>query len=219
VRTVAVLPIKTFSRAKQRLGSGLAREARAALAVAMTRDVLTALTAVAELAGIVVVTAEPQAVAAARAAGADVVHDPEEGGQSMAAMRGVTAALQSGAERVLLVPGDCPTLAAEEVSELLAADTPPPAVTIVADRHGTGTNALLLAPPRAIVPAFGPGSRARHEQLGAAAGAQVQVLRLPSLELDVDTPGDLDALRAALAARPGGAAHTRAALERLAAPA
>jgi 2-phospho-L-lactate guanylyltransferase len=40
----------------------------------------------------------------------------------------------------------------------------------------------------------------------------VQVCELPSLGLDVDTPGDLAALRAALAARPGGAARTRALL-------
>ena len=35
-------------------------------------------------------------------------------------------------------------------------------VTIVPDRHGTGTNALLLSPPDAIAPAFGPDSCARH---------------------------------------------------------
>jgi 2-phospho-L-lactate guanylyltransferase len=87
---------------------------------------------------------------------------------------------------------------------------------IVADRHGTGTNALRLTPPDAIAPAFGPGSFARHAALGAAAGATVRVAQAPSLELDVDTPGDLDALRAALARHPDAAPRTRALLERLA---
>ena len=87
---------------------------------------------------------------------------------------------------------------------------------IVPDRHGHGTNALRLAPPEVLVPAFGPGSFARHAARAAAAGAAVRVAHAPSLELDVDTPGDLEALRAALAARPEAAPRTRAALARLA---
>ena len=44
----------------------------------------------------------------------------------------------------------------------------------------------------------------------------MRIGRLPSLELDVDTPGDLAALRAALAARSGGAPRTRALLDAIA---
>ena len=88
---------------------------------------------------------------------------------------------------------------------------------IVPDRHGAGTNALLIAPPDALEPAFGPGSFARHAALAHAAGARVRVGRLPSLELDVDTPGDLAALRAALWPRaPAAPPRTRALLETIA---
>ena len=83
------------------------------------------------------------------------------------------------------------------------------------DRHGLGTNALRLAPPGVLTPAFGPGSFARHAARAAAAGASVRVAPAPSLELDVDTPDDLVALRAALAALPDAAPRTRAALARL----
>jgi 2-phospho-L-lactate guanylyltransferase len=212
VRTVAVLPVKSFGFAKQRLGAAVGRDERRALAEAMAGDVLEALGRVDGLDGVVVVSAEPFATATA---GVELVHDPEEAGQSAAARRGIRAALGRGAERVLLVPGDCPGLDPGEVAELLAQDGP--GVVVVPDRHGTGTNALLLAPPEAIEPAFGPGSFARHGALARAAGAVVTVGRLPSLELDVDTPDDLAALRAALAARAGGAPRTRALLERLAA--
>ena len=123
-------------------------------------------------------------------------------------------AVARGAARVLLVPGDCPALDPHELDELLAAAEP--GVVIVPDRHGSGTNALLLDPPTVVTPAFGPGSFARHAALAAAAGATVRVGRLPSLELDVDTPGDLAALRAALGAGRGGALRTRALLGRLA---
>jgi 2-phospho-L-lactate guanylyltransferase len=217
MRTAAVLPIKSFSRAKQRLGATLDARQRRTLAGAMVGDVLHALGAVPGLDTLVVVTAEPIAVDAARAAGATVVHDPEEAGQSAAAVRGIAAATAQGAARVLLVPGDCPALDAAQVAGLLARDDEPPYLTIVPDRHGTGTNALLIAPPDAIVPAFGPGSFARHAARARAAGAGIAIAEVPSLGLDVDTPDDLAALRAVLAARPGGAERTRAALEALAA--
>jgi 2-phospho-L-lactate guanylyltransferase len=86
----------------------------------------------------------------------------------------------------------------------------------VPDRHGTGTNALVLTPPDVIEPAFGPDSRARHEQLASAAGVPCEIAHVETLAIDVDTADDLEALRGALAARRGGAAHTRGMLSRLA---
>ena len=234
--TVAVLPIKTFARAKHRLADAVGAPDRRELAEAMAVDVLDALVAVPGLGGVVAVTAEPRAATAARDAGARVVHDDREAGQSAAATLGVEAALALSAERVLLVPGDCPALDPDEVGALLAgrgaarallaaprrsaaAHGPPgrraPEVVVVADRHGSGTNALLLTPPGAIAPSFGPGSLARHAARARAAGAAVRIAEIPSLSLDVDTPDDLEALRSALASREGGAARTRALLERL----
>jgi 2-phospho-L-lactate guanylyltransferase len=210
MRTVAVLPVKTFSQAKQRLSEAVGEPQRRDLAAAMVADVLEALAAVEGLEAVVVVTAEPLAVEAADTAGAVVVHDPEEAGQSEAAQRGIAAARELGAERALAVPGDCPALDAGEVSALLAREQGS-GVVIVSDRHGSGTNALLLAPPDAIAPSFGVGSLARHAARAWASGAAVRIARLPSLELDVDTPEDLVALRRALSAS-AGARRTRAVL-------
>jgi 2-phospho-L-lactate guanylyltransferase len=209
MRTVAILPVKTFGRAKQRLGDAI--DDRPQLAAAMAADVLDALAEVRGLDGVIVVSAEDNvggAEAGSSGGRVEWVHDPVEAGQSSAAARGIRAAVARGAGRVLLVPGDCPALDPAEVDALLAGAEP--GVVIVPDRHGSGTNALLLDPPAVIAPAFGPGSFARHAALAAGAGATLRVGRLPSLELDVDTPGDLEALRA----RGGGGRRTRALLER-----
>jgi 2-phospho-L-lactate guanylyltransferase len=88
-------------------------------------------------------------------------------------------------------------------------------VVIVPDRHGTGTNALLLEPPDVIRPAFGPGSFARHLERASQAGVAWEVAQPDSLLLDVDTSDDLDTLRAVLPQREGAAPRTRAALRRL----
>ncbi len=186
--TVAVLPIKTFARAKTRLGGDPER------AESMAADVLRALAEVRGLAEVLVVTREPRLSQKGRTL-LCIVDDPEERGHSEAALLGVEAAVARGASRVLLVPGDCPLLDPMEVDALLEAAGP--GVTIVPDRHGTGTNALVLEPPDAMAPSFGPGSRARHEALARAAGVPVRVLEVPSLAFDVDTPEDLAALAAA----------------------
>jgi len=215
VRTTAVLPVKSFARAKQRLSDVVGDGDREQLAAAMVTDVLAVLTSVAEIDDVVVVTAEPLAAQAAERAGAAVVNDPEEIGQSAAVTRGIDAALERGAQRALLVPGDCPAVDPKEVAKLLSRTHGDPSVVIVPDRHGSGTNALLIAPPDALAPSFGTGSFARHAALARAAGATVKVCDLPSLGLDVDTPDDLGALREALDAHTGGAARTRAVLDRL----
>jgi 2-phospho-L-lactate/phosphoenolpyruvate guanylyltransferase len=219
VRTAAVLPVKSFAKAKQRLGDAVGGSDREQLAAAMVGDVLAALRQVPGIDEVIVVTAEPLAAREAEKAGQAVVDDPEERGQSAAANRGIDAALARGAERALLVPGDCPAIDPDELGRLLDRATQEPSVVIVPDRHGSGTNALLLTPPGAVAPSFGTGSFARHAARAHAAGATVKVCDLPSLGLDVDTPDDLAALRSALDARPQAAGRTRAVLERLVAAA
>ena len=169
-RTIAVLPIKRFGSAKQRLDNGLSDGTRRALAEAMVTDVLIALRRAKCVDEVLVVSGETMAVAlAAGYDAAAVIDDPDDIGHSAAARRGVQAAMERGATRVLLVPGDCPALDPAELDELLedAEGVATPDVIVVPDRHGDGTNALLLTPPDAIQPAFGPGSRERHERLAA----------------------------------------------------
>ena len=211
MRTLAVLPVKSFTAAKGRLAARLEPAERAALAEAMLGDVLEALLEAEELDGVAVVTAEPRAAALGVQAGAAVIADGEQAGQSPAAALGIADALRTGCERVLLVPGDTPLLRSDDVDELLrrSADAGT-GVAIVPDRHGTGTNALLLSPPDAIAPGFGPDSCARHLAAAETATVAHAVERVTSLAHDVDTPEDLSALAARLReADPAVARRTR----------
>lgn len=221
-KTIAVLPVKRFGAAKQRLDNDLSDGTRRALAEAMVTDVLIALRRAKRVDEVLVVSGETLAVALAGGYdAAAVVDDPTDDGHSAAAARGIAAAIERGATRVLLVPGDCPALDPAEVDDLLS-DHPAtigegdgtPEVVVVPDRHGTGTNALLLMPPDAIAPAFGPGSHERHRRLAQEAGARVETADIKTLGLDVDTVDDLAALRVALEDVRGGASHTRGLLAR-----
>jgi 2-phospho-L-lactate guanylyltransferase len=212
--TLAILPIKSFSEAKQRLAPELTAGPRRALAEAMFADVLTALRRAELVDGIVVVTADHGAQQIAGGHGAFVLEDDADGHNPAAAI-GIVYALDRGHDRALLVPGDCPLLTAAALDAMLRSAPPGPSAVIVPDRHGTGTNALLLTPPDALSPSFGPESRERHESLARDAGVRGEVAEVAELALDVDTPEDLSALQGALARTHGGAAHTRGMLSQL----
>jgi len=214
MRTLAILPMKSFSQAKQRLRVELSDADRRALVDAMFADVLVALRRVPALERVIVVSGDRVAQRIGAGYGATVVEDDERG-HNTAAKKGIDAALEDGIERALLVPGDCPLLDPKELEELLLHPAGERSALIVPDRHGTGTNALLLAPPDVFAPSFGPDSRRRHVADAELAGVPAEVVEVSSLALDVDTPDDLEALARRLAESHGGAAHTRGMLNQL----
>ncbi len=211
MKATAVLPVKRFDAAKQRLSLGLDDERRRELVAAMVADVLEAIGEARAIERTVVVTGEPVAQELAAEAGAAVVPDPADGGHVEAVLAGIARAEADGAGCVVLLAGDCPLLDPRELDRLLTG-LPETYVGIVPDRHGTGTNALALSPPGAIVPAFGEGSCARHVSLARAAGVAFGIEELASLGLDLDTPADVIALTRELEARPGRARRTAKAL-------
>jgi 2-phospho-L-lactate guanylyltransferase len=213
--TAAILPIKSFSaNSKTRLAGELTLGPRRALVEAMFTDVLTALRRTKSIDRIIVVSADNTAQQIAAGHGAVIVEDSAVG-HSNAAAAGIADALEFGAARVLLVPGDCPLLAPAELEELLALDVPARSALIIPDRHGDGTNALLLSPPDSLTPSFGEGSCERHHQLASSQGTESHTVTVPSLALDIDTPEDLATLQQTLSDTRGGAAHTRGMLNQL----
>ncbi|HEY6731623.1 MAG TPA: 2-phospho-L-lactate guanylyltransferase [Solirubrobacterales bacterium] len=211
MNATVVLPIKRFDAAKQRLAAGIDGERRRELAEAMVADVLEAIGNARAIERLIVVTGDPIAQELAAGVKAEVVPDPEDAGHVEAALAGIARAEVEGAERVLLLAGDCPLLDSRELDRLLTG-VPGSYVGVVPDRHRTGTNALLLCPPNAIVPAFGEGSRNRHVEAARQAGIPFGVEELPSIELDLDTPADVIALTRELARQPKRAPRTAKAL-------
>ncbi|MGE4425939.1 MAG: 2-phospho-L-lactate guanylyltransferase [Solirubrobacteraceae bacterium] len=216
MKTIAILPVKRFAQSKQRLADALPARSRVALVQAMVTDVLIALRRAQLVDAVVVVTGEPAAEQIAINYNAEVLSDTADGGHSEAVRMGVQWALARNADRVLLVPGDVPMIDPVEIDGLLAtAPEHAREVTIVPDRHGTGTNALVLYPPDVISAAFGEGSRARHEAAAAEAGAATFVAEPESITHDLDTADDFQTVQDRLERHRGGASHTRGLLPRL----
>jgi 2-phospho-L-lactate guanylyltransferase len=199
-----VVPAKRLALAKTRLTplpEGLAGPPAAAhdrLVLALLADTVAAALASPAVAGVLVVTDDPDAAAAGTRLGARTVPDEPDRGLNPALVHGARAA---GAAAVAALSSDLPALRPEELTAALAAAEAAPRC-FVADAHGTGTT-LLTAVGTDLSPAFGAGSAQRH----AAGGAVPLTGAWPGLTHDVDTPADL---RAALALGVGP--HTAALL-------
>jgi len=186
----AVVPIKETAQAKQRLTGIRSQAERRALALAMAEDVLTTLALVREIAGILVVTADPAAVELARRYGAQVSAERAREGHTVAV---TAAARRLAAEDIdmLALPGDIPLVEPGDIRRLLAAHRPSPAFTIVPARDELGSNAVLCSPADMVPLRFGENSFFPHLAAARAHGIEPTVIHLPRIALDIDTPDDL----------------------------
>ena len=194
-RIVAVVPVRSLSSGKSRLGEPLDAEERADLVLALLHRTVEQALAATSLAGVVVVSEDADLLQQARAFGAASLLQKRDGLNG--GLDEARAAADPEASAILVLPADLPGVAASAIDELaeaakLAQRAAPdrPVVALVPDRHGTGTNALLVAPPDAIPFRFGTDSRAAHRSAAMAVGASYVELAGP-LTFDLDTPEDL----------------------------
>jgi 2-phospho-L-lactate/phosphoenolpyruvate guanylyltransferase len=201
--TYAIVPVKGLALAKRRLAPVLPDAARRRLVLAMLEDVLAAIAGVREIERAVVVTPDADAGSLAAGRGATILPEPGAAELNAAVESGVAFALSRGVGRVLVLPGDIPLASPEELASLIGSRPSAPGVTLAPSRDGNGTNAMLLAPPDAIAPCYGPGSYLQHMSQAMARHIDVNVLHLAGVGRDIDEPADLAALSAAAPARYG----------------
>lgn len=195
-RLVAIIPIRGLEGAKTRLGEVLDPEERRDLVEGLLVRTVRAARATPGVGEVLVVSDDPEALAVAVTAGARGLR------QTGAGLNGALAEARAdvvarGAGAILVLPADLALPSPAAIGAVVvAAEGSRPVVVVATDRHGRGTNALLVAPPTAIPFAFGGDSRHAHAALANAVGARVVELDGP-LGLDVDTPDDLIAAEAA----------------------
>jgi 2-phospho-L-lactate guanylyltransferase len=186
----AVVPIKDTGAAKQRLAGLLPADARRRLALAMAEDVLATLAAVLDLAGIAVVTVDPDAAALAARYGAQVWTDGAHDGHTGAVTAAAIHLARSGAG-MLALPADIPLVRPEDIGAVLAAGGGVPGFTIVPAHDRRGSNAVLCRPATAVPLRFGDDSFVPHLAAARAAGIEPVVVARPGIALDLDRPEDI----------------------------
>lgn len=187
----AIVPVKPLRRGKSRLSGTLTEDERAHLNEKLLEHTLTTLSGLKELEQVLVVSRDPHALTIARNHGARTVREDGQPHLNTALTRATVVAQVYATRGVLILPADLPLLSRDDILALIERATNPPVVVIAPDRHQQGTNALLISPSGLIEYDFGPDSFRRHCERAREAGARLEIVTLPSLELDLDLPEDL----------------------------
>lgn len=195
MNVVALMPVKGFRNAKQRLTPLLSGGAREILAETMFRDVLTQVRSARGLGGTFVVTGDEKVAAIASAAGAEVIRESAETGETGAVDFARMELKRAGHEAVLILPGDMPLLRTADIEQLLdqfSQDARAPYALLVPSHDRLGTNALLLAPPDVIQLRFGYDSFTFHTSQVSSRGLPIRFIENERIALDIDEPKDLE---------------------------
>jgi 2-phospho-L-lactate guanylyltransferase len=187
----AVVPVKEFEGAKQRLSPYLSPDERRALAAIMLEDVLEALSAVRELAGVLVVTVDPIAAILAARYGARIVAEGARDGHTGAVTAAARLLAREGKAGMMTLPGDVPRLSSVEIAATLAAHRAAPAFTIVPAHDDLGSNTIVCSPPDAVPLRFGENSFYPHLDAARERGIEPLIVRHPGIGMDIDNPVDL----------------------------
>ncbi len=191
----AIVPVKPLRRGKSRLAGTLSDEKRVELNKVLLERTIKTLTDLKEVEQVLVVSRDSAALAIARDLGARTVKEDGAPTLNTALKRATVIAKVYASRGVLILPADLPLLNREDLLLLLERSINPPVVVIAPDRHEKGTNALLLSPADLIEYDFGEGSFQRHCDRAESAGARLEIVRLRSLELDLDLPEDLELIQ------------------------
>lgn len=185
-----VVPVKPFAAAKRRLSPVLGDNERTVLAEVMLTDVLTMLMGARRVSGVLIVSREERAVGLAAKFNATFLAE-DGAGLSNAVSQGARYLMENGERSMLMIPGDVPLASAAEIDELIGRHTRRPAMSIVPDLEGVGTNGIAVSPPDLISFLFGEASFQAHQRAAAAIGVPINAVELPGLALDIDLPDDL----------------------------
>jgi len=212
----AIIPVKEFDGAKHRLSDLLSPHERLVLAATMLADVLDAVAGCRHLAGVMIVTIDPNATVLGQNIGARILTEGARDGHTGSVNAGRRLLAREGRGGMITIPGDIPAVRAGEIDAVLSAHLAAPSFTISPAHDDQGSNAVVCSPPESVPLRFGDDSFFPHLDAARRRGIEPTVTRQPGIAMDIDHPVDL-ALFLRLPQSMG--TRTRALLDELGVPA
>jgi len=185
-----LIAVKERALSKTRLAEALSPPERIELVRSMLAAVLSAAGSAQTVNQVVVISPERDCIPAEVPVLADT-------GESLngALMHAHAMLRKFGCREVVILPADLPKISHAEIDALVRAGRAG-GFAIASDSAGVGTNALCLVCTAPFRFQFGLDSRRLHLREAQRMGLRPQVVRLPGLEFDVDSPTDLNLLDA-----------------------
>jgi 2-phospho-L-lactate guanylyltransferase len=165
----------------------------------MLERVVRAALATISQAEVVVISPDPDALAEVGRIDPSIrliYQHPHRPGLNPALEQAAAAVREAAVSTILVLPADLPLISSADIDNLLRRDAP---VVIAPDRHGMGTNALMVrldAFGEPFIFRFGEGSYAKHQDEAARLGVDAMTAMAAGKSFDLDTPDDLEELDA-----------------------
>lgn len=181
-----VLPVKSLSETKSRLGPMLSPLERGALTLAMLEDVMDVTQSLGGWSTWVISPDETVLeIALGRSAHAIREEKPPLGN---AIRQAEDEALERQVDTLAVLLPDTPLLTTEALTRALHTLGP---VVLAPSADEGGTNLLVRRPPGAIDARFGTDSYRKHLEAAALAQLPTAIVGSPELAFDLDLPGDI----------------------------
>lgn len=200
-----LIPVKSLHTGKSRLRAVLADDARLALNELFLRRMLEAARRFPGRERTAVISDCESVLRIAAACGVRTVPQTSGPGLNRAAREGIVKLRRLGAGDVVLITCDLPMVQAADLRELADSRLSEGQIVICPDKHGTGTNAILVPGEAHMEFRFGEGSLSRHCHEALRAGFVPRLHVNHGIAFDVDTPQDLASWVRAIGQRPSAA--------------
>ena len=184
-----VLPIKLLSQTKSRLMTVLSPQERADLTRHLTERTLSVLHRVPEIAGIVIVSRDPEIERIGTHFGVRCVAEPASSGLNTAVYTGYQFVTEQKATHAFILPSDLPLLEPQDITAVCQFTTSPSCV-IASDKVEEGTNALLLPTGLPFWFQYGRSSYQKHYSEAKRHNLIPHIVKRTNLQFDLDTVQD-----------------------------
>src|SRR5579875_147281 len=189
LRVGAIIPVKTFSRAKSRLT--LPPEKKETICRIMLESVLGTVTRSEVIEKTVIVSKDEAALGMGKRFGATGIYDGEELGVNHAVRLADDHLKGEGFDLTIVFPQDIPLIQGSDIQSLLSFRMPGRFVLVVPSRKFDGTNALVRRPVDVMETHYDEDSYKIHLENAERKGAHSALILIQRVMLDVDDEADL----------------------------
>ncbi|MDE1726497.1 MAG: 2-phospho-L-lactate guanylyltransferase [Thaumarchaeota archaeon] len=190
LRIGAIVPVKTFSRAKTRLS--LSSEKTEKICKIMLESVLCTLLKSEIIERTVIVSKDETALGIGKKFGAVEIYDQEELGVNNAVKLADDYLLRENFDSTVVFPQDIPLIQAEDIQALLNFRIQNRCVLVVPSRKFDGTNALFRMPLNVMETHYDEDSYKIHLDTAEKRNAVSSLVLIRRIMLDVDDQSDLN---------------------------
>jgi len=189
LKIVAIIPVKTFSKAKTRLNLSLNQ--REDLCRIMLEEVVGTISNTKNIDKIILVSKDEEALKLTKKFGVKEIFDDDESGVNHAVSLADSYLENNEWDTSIVFPQDIPFIQSADIEDLIQFSKSTQSISVVPSRRFDGTNALLRRPHNLMKTHYDEDSYKIHLEVGKSMTSNTSLILLRRIMLDVDNQEDL----------------------------